>query len=495
MKGIRSVIRKRSERRVVVILAIAMLLVVISSNVSVLYLTIQETNSVPYSEDVLILQIGNSPEVASASEILVSNLGVYNEGLSAAMSDSFSNGISNSMLMGRISVTRSVIMVESKQLLTTRKATTDLDHLESVLIRNRATVLIIIGHGTPNGLIDESDTMSWNQLASEIQKTNTKIPVILACYSSAIQKYLPSAIGMDGELDASLGAIALSALVVSIYGGGSSDVAQFAGQLINRITILERYPDRFQPLANWAAVRSTVVQIIRSTPAPKTYWTDTAVALKILGMVVGTIMLILMDHLSSSSAKILGLIAGTIAAVSSLVGVIGQVTGLDQMFMVPVLWGTLNLWPVVKIAVGLLVCGFILAFGTPFIALMNLVVRNGAGILLYSLISYFASTTSYESLFVQIGRILGNFLSSLLLPIIVILFGLAGVYLNSYAQRIVKTCIYLLCVIVIYSAVDNLISRAASLFDVSKAISASLQKSLTLWNICCWIVDWSMWLT
>jgi hypothetical protein len=488
------VVRNQSRTKILRMLAITIIIIVVSSNVSIWSLTIEDTSKVPSYEDVLILQVGNSPEVVSASRILDDNLISYNEGFNNSQLNSPELTISDITSLYSIQVTSSISHIEPPSLLKIKNTITDIDHLDSVLIRNRATVLIIIGHGTPEGLVDEADTISWAQLASDVKRTDCKIPAILSCYSSKIQEFLPSAVGMDGEVDSTLGAIALSALVVSVYGGSSTEIGQFTKQFIDRVTILEQNPDRYQPLANWAAVSTTVLQIIRATPAPSACWTETASALKILGMVVGTILLILMDHMSSSASKMLGLIAGTIASVSTLVGLIGQITGLDQQFMIPIWYGTLNLWPVVSVALGILICGIILAFGTPLIALMNLVVRNGAGILLYSLLSYFASSISYNSLFIQIGKVFGNLLGSLLLPIIVTLFGMAGVYLSSYAQRIVQTCVYLLTVIVIFSAVDNLMNRVVSLFDVSASISASLQKSLTIWNICCWIVDWSMWL-
>ena len=481
-----------SKQKFLRILAFVIILIVVSSNMSIWFMTIKEARNAPTYEDVLIVQIGNSPEVVCASELLVKNLDNYEGGIHRKHTTTSNLDNTNFIALESLSITSSITHMDLIRDIRVKKIVANINDLNSVLIRNYAGVLIIVGHGTPNGLVEGTDSLAWSLLAAEIKRTEPKIPAILSCFSSEIQKYLPSAVGFSGEIDASLGAIALSALVVSAFNGKSSDTTQYTQQFINRMIVLEQNPDRYRPLANWGAVRKVVTQIIRATPAPKTYWNNKAVALKILGMVIGTILLILLDHLSSSKAKMLGLIAGTIAVVSSLVGIIGQVTGLDQQFKVSVWWGTLNLWPIVKTGVGLLVCGCILAFGTPMIALMNLVVRNGAGIILYSLISYFASTASYQSIFTQIGRVLGNFLASLLLPIIVTLFGMAGIFLNVFAQKIVKTLIYLLCVVVIFSAIDNLKSRALSLFDVSKAISNSLERSLTLWNICCWIVDWSM---
>ncbi|RLI58110.1 MAG: hypothetical protein DRO93_10140 [Candidatus Thorarchaeota archaeon] len=100
-----------------------------------------------------------------------------------------------------------------------------IDDLHSVLVRNHASVLIVVGHGTPDGLAEGSGFLAWSSLVAEIGRTETRLPAILSCYSSTIQEYLRSAVGFDGEIDATLGAIALGALVVSLFNGKASDMS------------------------------------------------------------------------------------------------------------------------------------------------------------------------------------------------------------------------------------------------------------------------------
>ncbi|MHA2349643.1 MAG: hypothetical protein ACXADL_08430 [Candidatus Thorarchaeota archaeon] len=484
--------RSPRARRRVRFAAIAVALIVLMSSVSVVLVGAATFAGLPIHEDVLILRMGKSTEITSASSILEENLNSHNEiaGNQWNRYDGRKMRSSPTSNQG----TSSVVAQAAMPFIDYKTSDVTLDSLSQTMREHQAAFLVVVAHGSSEGITDDRSLATWEEIASEIENERINVPVFLSCYSSEIQAYLPNAIGFPGEVDAQIAAIALSASIVAALGGSQSEIAEMTGQFVDRVATLESHPKSYEPLANWRAIKRAVNSIIVATPSPKTYWTESAVALKIMGMILGVVLLIILDNLSASAAKIFGVLAATVIAVSCIVGIIGDLTGLSQMFKVRIFWGTIDLWPVVKIAVGLLVCGVILAFGTPFIALMNLVVRNGAGLMLYAMLTYFFSTLSYNSIFAAIARIFGNTLGGITMPLFLLLFGLFGISLTYGDQRLIKTCVYLLCVIAIYSAVDHLLSRFGERFDVKKSISNSMFRTLTLWNICCWIVDWAMWL-
>ncbi|MFX1260528.1 MAG: hypothetical protein ACFFAZ_00440 [Promethearchaeota archaeon] len=472
--------------------AIAVTLIVLMSTVSIVAIGIATFAGLPIQEDVLILRVGDSKEIASASATLAENLKSHNEIVESQWNSADWRGMSQPQFVNQ--GTTPVVTQTLVPHIDYKESEVALDKLAETIREYQTSFLVVVAHGSSEGIADSRSSATWEDIAHSIKTGRVDVPVFLSCYSSEIEEYLPAAIGFPGEIDAQIAAIALSASIVAAFDGSQSEIAEMTGQFIDRVAALEARPESYEPLANWRAIQRTVNTIMVATPAPKTYWTDSAVALKIMGMILGVLLLIILDNLSASAAKILGVLAATVVAVSCVVGIIGDLTGLSQMFKVRILWGTIDLWPLVKIAVGLLVCGFILAFGTPLIALMNLAVRNGAGLILYSLMTYFFSSLSYNSIFAAIARIFGNTLGDLTMPIFLFLFGLFGISLTYSERRLVRTCVYLLCVIFIYSAVDHLLSGVGEIFDVSKSISDSMFRTLTIWNICCWTVDWAMWL-
>ncbi|KXH76202.1 MAG: hypothetical protein AM326_03190 [Candidatus Thorarchaeota archaeon SMTZ-45] len=484
--------RSLESNRRVCLAAIGVTLIVLMSNVSVVVIGIGAFAGLPIQEDVLILRIGKSNEIASASAIIEENLNIHNE-IAENQWNSANGGRMNS-LQHRYQGTSLAVTQNTMPSIEYKVSDVTLDGVSETVRQYQASFLVVVAHGSSNGIVEHGSSATWEEIARSIENGRVEVPMFLSCYSSEIEAYLPTAIGFPGAVDAQMAAIALSASIVAALGGSQSEISKMTGQFVDRVTALESNPESFEPLADWRAIQRTVNTITVATPAPKTYWSASAVALKIMGMIVGVLLLIILDNLSASAAQILGVLAATVIAVSCVVGIIGDLTGLSQMFKVRVFWATVDLWPVVKIAVGLLVCGVILAFGTPMIALMNLVVRNGAGLILYSLMTYLFSSLSYNSIFAAIARIFGNSLGDLTMPLFLLLFGLFGISLTYGEQRFVKTCIYLLCVIFIYSAVDHLLKRASEIFDVSKSISDSMFRTLTIWNILCWTVDWAMWL-
>ncbi|MFW9980212.1 MAG: hypothetical protein ACFFEJ_19165 [Candidatus Thorarchaeota archaeon] len=472
-----------------------MIVILSVSVIGMNYHTIRFLGGLPSYSDILFVKVGSDSTLDEAGSILETNLNLLstlsrtdikeaenlNGFLKGANSNQITAAISKSLPQHR---EPSMVQID-----------TEISNFERSLESYRVTCIIILAHGSELGLAEKQDLLAWENVAESIGRTEASLPIILACQSDNLKEYLPDAITLEGDVDGPASALACSALLVSLFGGDSDHLASITSEFLDRMTCLQERPDLYRPLANWAAISRYVDVVTAATPAPKDTWTNSATGAKIMLMVTGTILLILLDNMSSSATKILSVIAATIVSISVIVELLGEFTGMNQMFKIQVLWSTIDLWDIVKIAVAALVVGVILAFGTPAIILMNAVVKNGAALVLYSMFSLVLSSASYSSIFTQIGKLLGNFIADLFIPILVSLLAMLGIGVGSVARFMMRTGIYLLCTILVYSAVDHLISSTSSIFDVSKTVKESLARSLTMWNICCWTVDWVIYLT
>ncbi|MHA2042920.1 MAG: hypothetical protein ACW975_13785, partial [Candidatus Thorarchaeota archaeon] len=304
--------------------AIAVALIVLMSNVSVVAVGVATFAGLPTHEDVLILRMGKSTEIASASSILEENLNSHNEiaGNQWNSDDARKMSASPTTNQGTSSVVEQTVIPSIDYKVTD----VTLDSLSETMRDYQTGFLVVVAHGSSEGITDDRSSATWEEIASSIESERVDVPVFLSCYSSGIEAYLPDAIGFPEEVDAQIAAIALSASIVAALGGSQSEIAEMTGQFVDRVATLESHPESYEPLANWRAIKRAVNSIIVATPAPKTYWTESAVALKIMGMILGVVLLIILDNLSASAAKIFGVLAATVIAVSCIVGIIGDLT-------------------------------------------------------------------------------------------------------------------------------------------------------------------------
>jgi hypothetical protein len=80
---------------------------------------------------------------------------------------------------------------------------TRIDHLSSVPLHT--DMIVLIGHGTPNGLETSRKLLSWSMIYDAIAKREPQKTVILACHSPSDLSV--NIFGFDGRVDAEAGAI------------------------------------------------------------------------------------------------------------------------------------------------------------------------------------------------------------------------------------------------------------------------------------------------
>ena len=108
--------------------------------------------------------------------------------------------------------------------LSVKSLSIDSHAVSRALSRFSPQILIIIGHGTPTGMIDPKtgQQISWQTLAESLQGYNIPSINIAACYSSQLTQYLPIDISFEGVVDARLASLFIAtSIFYSVYGDSS----------------------------------------------------------------------------------------------------------------------------------------------------------------------------------------------------------------------------------------------------------------------------------
>ncbi|MFX1534245.1 MAG: hypothetical protein ACFFDI_08500 [Promethearchaeota archaeon] len=482
----------KSERTIGA-LSLVLTLFIVFSSICTLGIYILHSSNVTSYQDILLVEVGNDSAISTASNIVQENIHKHVEEYLTQKEEEVKTQRKILAPMRQVYSTSTIEDIKASRKLILRTLKTDVTKLGTKLANKRASVLVVVGHGTQEGLEDSKTGISWEQVATDIENVGAKIPILLACYSQNIQNYMKHAVGMKGVVDAKLGAITVSALIGAALGVDQACITELIGQFTTTLALLKDNPETIQPLISWYKVRSTARTIISRTPAPASYWTNDATALKIGLLIFNTILLILLDNLSATPAQRLGTMTTIIGTVGVLVGLIGELTGLKYQFKVTVLWTTIDLWPLIEIAVVALTILLLTSWFFPLLGLFSILTGIGIRTILVGLAAFFLSTTSYNSIFTKVARVIGNTVGDFLLPLIVGIIRLVGISLSSSAQRIIRTCVYLLCTVLIISAVDKVFDTVIQL-DVSKSWLTAIHRTLTVWSISCWIVDWAFYL-
>ena len=88
------------------------------------------------------------------------------------------------------------------------------ESLENGILENYKTqVLIIIGHGSEEGLKGENDKILWGDVKKIITDNSAKYSIIASCFSEIATKDLPNAIGFPNIIDGIVAANIVSAIL------------------------------------------------------------------------------------------------------------------------------------------------------------------------------------------------------------------------------------------------------------------------------------------
>ncbi len=74
--------------------------------------------------------------------------------------------------------------------------------LENGILDNYfTTILIIVGHGTPDGISDKNDEMAWDSVHDLIEDEKAELSIIASCFSEKATQELKSVYGFAEEID------------------------------------------------------------------------------------------------------------------------------------------------------------------------------------------------------------------------------------------------------------------------------------------------------
>ncbi|TFG32592.1 hypothetical protein EU528_03105 [Candidatus Thorarchaeota archaeon] len=169
------------------------------------------------------------------------------------------------------------------------------DNYENALGKHRTSVLVIVAHGSEEGIIDQDEIISWSEITERVSEMDPSRVIIAACHSSTPAASLSDGFGFAGSVDARMAAYLTSALLLSSFDGFS----KLAGSHFNagmdyglRASSEEIDPlplGEFPPWWNpwklaWIVVMATVFYTISPVTAPTTYAQIAMLALGVSGL-------------------------------------------------------------------------------------------------------------------------------------------------------------------------------------------------------------------
>ncbi len=104
--------------------------------------------------------------------------------------------------------------------------------LDKTLSQFSPQILVIIGHGTPQGMLDSTtgSEIPWHILAERLQGHSIPSISIAACYSSQLKQYMPLDISFEGLVDSRLASLFIATSIFYTMYGSSALQTQYTFQ-------------------------------------------------------------------------------------------------------------------------------------------------------------------------------------------------------------------------------------------------------------------------
>lgn len=228
----------------------------------------------PRPRDVLVLQVGNDHPVSRASEIIQEIFEQRNLAITEK-ADSF--------IEFSYQATSFVNKPQAANLLHVDVAQTSIDDMRSTVSKHRASVVIVVGHGTEDGMQDEDSASSWSSVVDSISAARQGATVFATCFGSNGAELVERGYGFEGVVDAVATAYIVSTIVLGAYDGLDARTTKAAAQsgiergtslISGKATALPLsipVPDWWLPLKlGLVAVLSLAYYFVAPATAPKT---------------------------------------------------------------------------------------------------------------------------------------------------------------------------------------------------------------------------------
>lgn len=198
--------------RISVIIIISLLLVG-TNIVSIANASVPTTS---YS-DVLLVQLGDDSIIEETTQIIMDNLNDRNDYLLQELEKQEEEEYVEK-LYGMVGTTSEInfgqLNIIGPRILDINKIQISVESLENGILESYKTqVLIIIGHGSEEGLIGKNDKILWDDVKKIITDNSAKYSIIASCFSERATKDLPNAIGFPNIIDGIVSANIVSAIL------------------------------------------------------------------------------------------------------------------------------------------------------------------------------------------------------------------------------------------------------------------------------------------
>jgi len=170
--------------------------------------------------DVLFVQVGDDSIIEETTQIIMNNLNDRNERLLQELEKQEKEEYVEK-LYGMIGTTSEInfgqLNIIGSRILDINVIQISVESLENGILESYKTqVLILIGHGSEEGLKVENDKILWDDVEKIITDNSAKYSIITSCFSERATKDLPNAIGFPNIIDGIVAANIVSAILFNM---------------------------------------------------------------------------------------------------------------------------------------------------------------------------------------------------------------------------------------------------------------------------------------
>ncbi len=174
-------------------------------------------NDSPTTSDILLVQVGQDQATEIASNIIEDNIAQRN----ADAQDAYA---SQNSVMQAAQATRPCTSIKLRRQLDLHKLVVSAETLKARIMTFRATMVVVVGHGSEQGIEEGGQIQDWSEVVSSISVAKPKRTVFATCYGENAASLLDGSFGFGGAIDARVAGYLSSAIVLGAYDGSSTSV-------------------------------------------------------------------------------------------------------------------------------------------------------------------------------------------------------------------------------------------------------------------------------
>ncbi len=174
-------------------------------------------NNSPTTSDILLVQVGQDQATEIASNIIEDSIAQRN----ADAQDAYAN---QHFIMQAAQPTRHCTSIKLRRQLDLETLVVSAEALKARIMTFRATMVVVVGHGSELGIEEGGQVQDWSEVVSSISVAKPKRTVFATCYGENAASLLDGSFGFGGAIDARVAGYLSSAIVLGVYDGSSTSV-------------------------------------------------------------------------------------------------------------------------------------------------------------------------------------------------------------------------------------------------------------------------------